>query len=272
RPRPPKPAGGDLRARPDGLDLHPRPPHRAHLAAHRRGRRPARRGGQGAVPGGHRARGGGPGPRGPGAAGAARGPAGGLLAAVVRVRPVGLLPDRPGRVLLQPGPLRRGPLGAAGQGLGRRGRDDAADPPERLRGRGQAAGHARHLRPVGRGLVRRELDAAYGRFDLLVGPTAPTVAFPIGEKADDPLAMYLNDVFTIPVNLAGNAAISVPAGLSEGLPVGLQLIAPALGEATMFRAAWAFEQDLGLPTRPTRPIGGAGSAPPNPPGLEEAHP
>jgi aspartyl-tRNA(Asn)/glutamyl-tRNA(Gln) amidotransferase subunit A len=101
-----------------------------------------------------------------------------------------------------------------------------------------------------RTLVRRELDGAYERFDLLVGPTAPTVAFPIGEKADDPLAMYLNDVFTIPVNLAGNAAISVPAGLSEGLPVGLQLIAPALGEATMFRAAWAFEQDLGLPTRP----------------------
>jgi aspartyl-tRNA(Asn)/glutamyl-tRNA(Gln) amidotransferase subunit A len=110
-----------------------------------------------------------------------------------------------------------------------------------------------------RTLVRRELDDAYQRFDLLVGPTAPTVAFPIGEKADDPLAMYLNDVFTIPVNLAGNAAVSVPAGLSEGLPVGLQLIAPALGEATMLRAAWAFEQDLGLPTRPVRP-GQAGTA------------
>jgi aspartyl-tRNA(Asn)/glutamyl-tRNA(Gln) amidotransferase subunit A len=104
-----------------------------------------------------------------------------------------------------------------------------------------------------RTLVRRELDDAYERFDLLVGPTAPTVAFPIGEKADDPLAMYLNDVFTIPVNLAGNAAVSVPAGLSDGLPVGLQLIAPALGEATMLRAAWAFEQDLGLSTRPVQP-------------------
>jgi len=104
-----------------------------------------------------------------------------------------------------------------------------------------------------RTLVRRELEDAYRRFDLLVGPTAPTVAFPVGEKADDPLAMYLNDVFTIPVNLAGNAAVSVPAGLSDGLPVGLQLIAPALGEATMLRAAWAFEQDLGLPTRPVRP-------------------
>jgi aspartyl-tRNA(Asn)/glutamyl-tRNA(Gln) amidotransferase subunit A len=76
------------------------------------------------------------------------------------------------------------------------------------------------------------------------------VAFPIGERVDDPLAMYLSDVFTIPVNLAGNAAVSVPAGLADGLPVGLQLIAPALGEATMLRAAWAFEQDLGLPARP----------------------
>jgi aspartyl-tRNA(Asn)/glutamyl-tRNA(Gln) amidotransferase subunit A len=101
-----------------------------------------------------------------------------------------------------------------------------------------------------RTLVRRELEEAYRRFDLLAGPTSPTVAFPIGEKVDDPLAMYLNDVFTIPVNLAGNAAVSVPAGLSDGLPVGMQLIAPALGEATMLRAAWALEQDLGLGARP----------------------
>jgi aspartyl-tRNA(Asn)/glutamyl-tRNA(Gln) amidotransferase subunit A len=122
-----------------------------------------------------------------------------------------------------------------------------------------------------RTLVRRELDAAYERFDLLVGPTAPTVAFPIGEKADDPLAMYLNDVFTIPVNLAGNAAVSVPAGLSDGLPVGLQLIAPALGEATMFRAAWAFEQDLGLPTRPVG-VAGAREAGPATAGTGEVRP
>jgi aspartyl-tRNA(Asn)/glutamyl-tRNA(Gln) amidotransferase subunit A len=101
-----------------------------------------------------------------------------------------------------------------------------------------------------RTLVLRELQAAWERFDLLAGPTSPTVAFPIGERADDPLAMYLSDVFTIPVNLAGNAAVSVPAGLADGLPVGLQLIAPALGEATMLRAAWAFEQDLGLGARP----------------------
>ena len=101
-----------------------------------------------------------------------------------------------------------------------------------------------------RTLVLRELEAAFQRFDLLAGPTSPSVAFPIGERVDDPLAIYLSDVFTIPVNLAGNAAVSVPAGLADGLPVGLQLIAPALGEATMLRAAWAFEQDLGLGARP----------------------
>jgi aspartyl-tRNA(Asn)/glutamyl-tRNA(Gln) amidotransferase subunit A len=101
-----------------------------------------------------------------------------------------------------------------------------------------------------RTLVLRDLERAFERFDLVVGPTAPTVAFPLGERVDDPLAMYLSDVFTVPVNLAGNAAVSVPAGLSDGLPVGLQLIAPALGEATMLRAAWAFEQDLGFAERP----------------------
>jgi aspartyl-tRNA(Asn)/glutamyl-tRNA(Gln) amidotransferase subunit A len=101
-----------------------------------------------------------------------------------------------------------------------------------------------------RTLVLRDLERAFERFDLLVGPTTPTVAFPLGERVDDPLAMYLSDVFTVPVNLAGNAAVSVPAGLSDGLPVGLQLIAPALGEATMLRAAWAFEQDLDFTERP----------------------
>jgi aspartyl-tRNA(Asn)/glutamyl-tRNA(Gln) amidotransferase subunit A len=72
----------------------------------------------------------------------------------------------------------------------------------------------------------------------------------LGERTQDPLAMYLSDVFTVPVNLAGNAAISVPCGLSpdDGLPVGLQLIAKALDEKTMFRAAHAFEQDLGFAT------------------------
>jgi aspartyl-tRNA(Asn)/glutamyl-tRNA(Gln) amidotransferase subunit A len=102
-----------------------------------------------------------------------------------------------------------------------------------------------------RALVARELVSAYERFDLLVGATAPGTAFPIGKLVDDPLQMYLSDVFTIPVNLAGNAAVSVPAGLVDGLPVGLQLVAPVLGEALMLRAAHALERDLDLPKRPS---------------------
>ncbi len=98
-----------------------------------------------------------------------------------------------------------------------------------------------------RTLIIEELDRAYSSVDLIVSPTSPTTAFRIGERAADPLAMYLSDVYTAPVNLAGNAAISVPCGTSEdnGLPVGLQIIAGALDEHTMFRAAYAFEQDLG---------------------------
>jgi aspartyl-tRNA(Asn)/glutamyl-tRNA(Gln) amidotransferase subunit A len=119
-----------------------------------------------------------------------------------------------------------------------------------------------------RTLVLREFQAAFGRFDLLAGPTSPTVAFPIGARVDDPLAMYLSDVFTIPVNLAGNAAVTVPAGLVDGLPVGLQLIAPVLGEATMLRAAYAFEQDRGVVERPPMAVNGglkerSGSPPEN---------
>ncbi len=113
-----------------------------------------------------------------------------------------------------------------------------------------------------RTLVLREFESAFERFDLLAGPTSPTTAFPLGARVDDPLAMYLSDVFTIPVNLAGNAAVSVPAGLADGLPVGFQLIAPALGEATMLRAAWALEQDLGLDARPPEPARGV--RPPEP--------
>ena len=105
-----------------------------------------------------------------------------------------------------------------------------------------------------RTLVARELKAAYERFDLLVGATAPGTAFRLGELVDDPLQMYLSDVFTIPVNLAGNAAVSVPAGLVDGLPVGLQIVAPVLGEAQMLRAAWALEQDLDLAKRPSELI------------------
>jgi aspartyl-tRNA(Asn)/glutamyl-tRNA(Gln) amidotransferase subunit A len=102
-----------------------------------------------------------------------------------------------------------------------------------------------------RTLVIRDFEAAFERFDLLLGPTSPTTAFRIGEKSGDPLAMYLSDIFTIPSNLAGNPSISVPCGLDEkGLPVGLQLLGPHLDEASVLRAAHAFEQDLGFAARP----------------------
>ncbi|MDQ5874357.1 MAG: aspartyl/glutamyl-tRNA amidotransferase subunit A, partial [Actinomycetota bacterium] len=97
-----------------------------------------------------------------------------------------------------------------------------------------------------RSLIIKELERAYQKVDLIACPTSPTTAFRLGERTDNPLEMYLSDIFTVPVNLAGNAAISVPCGLSDddGLPVGLQLVAKALDEATMFRAAYAFERDL----------------------------
>jgi aspartyl-tRNA(Asn)/glutamyl-tRNA(Gln) amidotransferase subunit A len=94
-----------------------------------------------------------------------------------------------------------------------------------------------------RTLITRDFAAAFEQADVLVSPTAPTTAFRIGEKVDNPLAMYLNDLCTIPANMAGTPAMSVPAGLAEsdGLPVGLQIMAPALGEAVMYRVAAAFE-------------------------------
>jgi aspartyl-tRNA(Asn)/glutamyl-tRNA(Gln) amidotransferase subunit A len=98
-----------------------------------------------------------------------------------------------------------------------------------------------------RTLITRDLERAYESVDLIVSPTSPTTAFKLGERTSDPLSMYLSDIFTVPVNMAGNAGISVPCGVSpdDGLPVGLQIIAKSLDEKTMFRAAHAFEQDLG---------------------------
>src|SRR2546426_7252254 len=93
-----------------------------------------------------------------------------------------------------------------------------------------------------RTLISAEFDAAFAKCDAIVTPTSPTVAFKIGQKVNDPLAMYLNDVFTLPGNIAGLPGISVPCGLSEGLPVGLQIIANSYEEATMFRVAAAFER------------------------------
>jgi aspartyl-tRNA(Asn)/glutamyl-tRNA(Gln) amidotransferase subunit A len=97
-----------------------------------------------------------------------------------------------------------------------------------------------------RTLIRRDFDTAYERFDLLLSPTSPTTAFELGAKIDDPLLMYLNDVCTIPSNLAGHPAISVPFGRGDdGLPVGVQILAPAQGEETMFRAAAVLESVAG---------------------------
>ena len=97
-----------------------------------------------------------------------------------------------------------------------------------------------------RTLIGRDFAAAFDQVDVLVSPTCPTTAFKIGEKVDDPLAMYLNDVATIPINLAGNAAMSLPVGLApeDGLPVGLQIIAPPMGDDRLYNVGAALEGAL----------------------------
>lgn len=96
-----------------------------------------------------------------------------------------------------------------------------------------------------RRLIADDFDRAYTKADVLLTPTAPTVAFPFGSKTDNPLAMYLCDVYTIPTNLAGHPGMSVPFGTGQdGLPVGVQILAGTLGEPTMFRAAAALERSL----------------------------
>lgn len=96
-----------------------------------------------------------------------------------------------------------------------------------------------------RTLVQRDLDEAFSKVDVLVTPTAPTTAFKFGEKIDDPMAMYLNDLATIPANLAGTPGLSVPCGLSEGLPVGFQILAPAYRDDLMYEVAAAVEASAG---------------------------
>ncbi|MGH3436044.1 MAG: Asp-tRNA(Asn)/Glu-tRNA(Gln) amidotransferase subunit GatA [Sciscionella sp.] len=98
-----------------------------------------------------------------------------------------------------------------------------------------------------RTLITSDFGAAFDEVDVLVSPTTPTTAFKIGERADDPLAMYLADLCTIPANLAGNAAMSVPSGVSDedGLPVGLQIMAPALADDRLYRVGAAYEQARG---------------------------
>jgi aspartyl-tRNA(Asn)/glutamyl-tRNA(Gln) amidotransferase subunit A len=102
-----------------------------------------------------------------------------------------------------------------------------------------------------RTLIARDFEAAWEQADVLVSPTSPGVAFPFGSKTDDPIAMYLNDVATVPASLAGIPAMSLPSGLDEqGLPVGIQLMAPLLREDLVLRVAWAFEQATGFDPLP----------------------
>ncbi len=98
-----------------------------------------------------------------------------------------------------------------------------------------------------RTLIRQDFEKAFQKVDLILGPTAPTPPFKIGEKIDDPLAMYLSDIYTIPANLAGVPAMSLPCGFTKsGLPIGLQLTAKPFDEETIFQAGHAFEQELKL--------------------------
>ncbi|MCM3511472.1 Asp-tRNA(Asn)/Glu-tRNA(Gln) amidotransferase subunit GatA [Carnobacterium inhibens] len=101
-----------------------------------------------------------------------------------------------------------------------------------------------HFKKAGqaRTLIRQDFDNVFKEFDLILGPTTPTTAFGIGEQIDDPIAMYLSDILTVPVNLAGVPAISIPCGFSNDLPVGLQLIGKHFDEQTIYKAAYAFEQ------------------------------
>jgi aspartyl-tRNA(Asn)/glutamyl-tRNA(Gln) amidotransferase subunit A len=94
--------------------------------------------------------------------------------------------------------------------------------------------------------IAEDFRAVFERFDHVVTPTTPTVAFELGAKTDDPLAMYLNDFCTVPMSLAGIPAISIPAGLSEGLPVGLQIAGPAFSEFKLLDTAHALEQAIGF--------------------------
>ncbi len=102
-----------------------------------------------------------------------------------------------------------------------------------------------------RTLIAEDFRAAFEHIDVVLTPTAPSEAFAVGDKADDPIAMYLNDVFTVPASLAGLPAISLPAGLSgDGLPLGLQLIAKPFDETTLLRAAGALEAAAGFDKLP----------------------
>ena len=109
-----------------------------------------------------------------------------------------------------------------------------------------------------RTLIKQDFDRAFEKFDVLLSPTAPTPAFRLGEKSGDPLTMYLSDVCTVPINLAGIPALSIPAGFVDGLPVGLQLMGKHFDEGTLYRVAYTFEQNTSFHTvKPSLVRGGA---------------
>jgi len=97
-----------------------------------------------------------------------------------------------------------------------------------------------------RGLIRKEFSDLFKTYDLILSPVAPTTAWKLGEKSKDPLEMYMEDIYTVPINIAGVPAISVPCGKdSSGMPVGMQLIGKPFDEKTLIRAAYTFEQSVG---------------------------
>jgi aspartyl-tRNA(Asn)/glutamyl-tRNA(Gln) amidotransferase subunit A len=100
-----------------------------------------------------------------------------------------------------------------------------------------------------RQLIAADFARAFGEVDVLIGPTAPTPAFPIGSKTSDPITMYLNDIYTIGANLAGLPAMSLPCGFSQGLPVGLQIVGPQFGESRMLNVAHLFQRETDWHTR-----------------------
>ena len=107
-----------------------------------------------------------------------------------------------------------------------------------------------------RRLIKEDFDEAFNDVDAILTPTTPTPAFPLGAEVSDPITMYLNDVFTVPANLAGLPGISVPAGLSnQGLPLGLQLLAPPFEEGRLFSVANAIEKQAEFLLAPARAAG-----------------
>nr|HDO80709.1 Asp-tRNA(Asn)/Glu-tRNA(Gln) amidotransferase subunit GatA [Candidatus Bathyarchaeota archaeon] len=101
-----------------------------------------------------------------------------------------------------------------------------------------------------RALIRKEFERALAKFDVLVTPTMPTLPFKIGEIIEDPLTMYMMDICTVPVNLAGVPSISIPCGFADGLPVGMQIIGGFFKEDEILRVAYAFQKQARLNRKP----------------------